>query len=71
MNEIDEERSVEFSIEYYSSPELTRFVLVSADRRLLYVAITRAQSFCFISYANSRMAGGVLTLIGQFVESKS
>ncbi|BGP20389.1 ATP-dependent DNA helicase srs2 [Rhodosporidiobolus nylandii] len=30
---------------------------VDEERRLLYVAITRAQGFCFLSYANSRMAG--------------
>ncbi|GAA6006862.1 hypothetical protein JCM11491_003209 [Sporobolomyces phaffii] len=31
---------------------------IDEERRLLYVAITRAQSFCFISYTSSRMAGG-------------
>ncbi|GAA6042157.1 hypothetical protein JCM8097_004990 [Rhodosporidiobolus ruineniae] len=30
---------------------------IDEERRLLYVAITRAQGFCFLSYANSRMAG--------------
>ncbi|GAA5937445.1 hypothetical protein JCM3775_006616 [Rhodotorula graminis] len=30
---------------------------VDEERRLLYVGITRAQSFCFLSYANARMAG--------------
>ncbi|GAA6057807.1 hypothetical protein NBRC10513_001145 [Rhodotorula toruloides] len=30
---------------------------VDEERRLLYVAITRAQSFCFLSYAAQRMAG--------------
>ncbi|GAA6051585.1 hypothetical protein JCM3770_003484 [Rhodotorula araucariae] len=30
---------------------------VDEERRLLYVAITRAQSFCFLSYAAARMAG--------------
>ncbi|GAA6025159.1 hypothetical protein JCM10207_008919 [Rhodosporidiobolus poonsookiae] len=30
---------------------------VDEERRLLYVAITRAQSFCFLSHANERMAG--------------
>ncbi|GAA5891913.1 hypothetical protein JCM6882_007403 [Rhodosporidiobolus microsporus] len=30
---------------------------VDEERRLLYVAITRAQGFCFLSYANQRMAG--------------
>ncbi|GAA5834422.1 hypothetical protein JCM11251_007984 [Rhodosporidiobolus azoricus] len=30
---------------------------VDEERRLLYVAITRAQGFCFLSHANQRMAG--------------
>ncbi|GAA5988890.1 hypothetical protein JCM11641_002112 [Rhodosporidiobolus odoratus] len=33
---------------------------VDEERRLLYVAITRAQSFCFLSYAQVRMAGADL-----------
>lgn len=31
---------------------------IDEERRLLYVAITRAQSFCILSHAAQRMAGG-------------
>ncbi|GJN94058.1 hypothetical protein Rhopal_007122-T1 [Rhodotorula paludigena] len=42
-SEVDEERRVT--------------LCSSVDDRLLYVALTRAQSFCFLSHAASRMAG--------------
>lgn len=62
-SEIDEERCFVFSLPLSLSNssraegvgELTRDWAMS--RRLLYVAITRAQGFCFLSHANARMAG--------------
>lgn len=42
---------------------------IDEERRLLYVAITRAQSFCILSHAAQRMAGGEFPLSGHMQQS--
>lgn len=47
-----------------SAMSMTDIAEIEEERRLLYVAITRAKNFCMLSYANSRYMNGAPSMNG-------